>query len=99
MAKRRSRAERAAREAAKKNPKAFFTVVVIVLVLAIVAAACWYFLVYRKQDHTAPGGDGTQVVGGEVTEISSADLSIHFWNWGLQTRGTVRSSKWETPKC
>lgn len=78
MAKRRSRAERAAREAAKKNPKAFFTVVVIVLVLAIVAAACWYFLVYRKQDHTAPGGDGTQVVGGEVTEISSADLSIHF---------------------
>lgn len=87
MAKRRLRAERAAREAAKKNPKAFFTVVVIVLVLAIVAAACWYFLVYRKQDHTAPGGDGTQVVGGEVTEISSADLSIHFLELGVANAG------------
>ena len=84
MAKRRSSAERAAREAAKRNPKAFFTAVIVILVIALIAAACWYFLVYKNRDEQSPGGDdsqnggGTTVGDGNQTEIVSADLSIHF---------------------
>ncbi len=84
MAKRRSSAERAAREAAKRNPKAFFTAVIVILVIALIAAACWYFLVYKNRDEQSPGGDGSQNGGGTTvgdgnqTEIVLADLSIHF---------------------
>ncbi len=72
---RRSRAQRAAEKAARKNPKVFFTIVIIVLILAIVAGACYYFLIYKKQEHNKPG---SEVGEGNLTEITSADLSIHF---------------------
>ncbi len=84
MAKNSKRAARAAEKAAKKHPK-LFAVLVVILVIALVAAGCWYFLVYRKDHPNTPGGHdptgqggGTQVLTGDLAEISSADLSIHF---------------------
>ena len=79
MAKRSGkRAARAAEKAAKKHPK-LFAAVVVLLVIVLVAAACYYFFVYRPNHPDAPGdGDGVTVVGGDVAEITSADLSIHF---------------------
>ena len=75
MAKRSSKkAARAAERAAKKYPK-LFAAVAVVLVLAIIAGVCYYFFVY-KSSHPAGGSPG--IVGGNVTEISSAVLSIHF---------------------
>ncbi len=68
------RAARAAEEAAKKNPKVFIAVVAIVLVLVIVALLLWYFLVYKKKKDVP----ATPIGEGSLTEISSADLSVHF---------------------
>lgn len=84
MAKRRKttakKAARAAEKAAKKNPKAFYTAVAVLLVLAIVAGVCWYFFVYKKQDRTPVGV-------GNLAEISSADLSVHFLELGVHNAG------------
>ena len=84
MAKRRNttakKAARAAEKAAKKNPKAFYTAVAVLLVLAIVAGVCWYFFVYKKQDRTPVGV-------GNLAEISSADLSVHFLELGVHNAG------------
>lgn len=77
MAKRNSKkAARAAEKVAKKHPK-LFTFLLVILVIALSAAACYYFFVYRKQ-HQGGSGGSPEVVGGNVTEIASADLSIHF---------------------
>ncbi len=77
MAKRNSKkAARAAEKVAKKHPK-LFTFLLVILVIALIAAACYYFFVYRKQ-HQGGSGGSPEVVGGNVTEIASADLSIHF---------------------
>ena len=77
MAKKNSKkAARAAEKVAKKHPK-LFTFLLVILVIALIAAACYYFFVYRKQ-HQGGSGGSPEVVGGNVTEIASADLSIHF---------------------
>lgn len=77
MAKKNSKkAARAAEKVAKKHPK-LFTFLLVILVIALIAAACYYFFVYRKQ-HEGGSGGSPEVVGGNVTEIASADLSIHF---------------------
>lgn len=88
MAKRSGkRAARAAEKAAKKHPK-LFAAVVVLLVIVLVAAACYYFFVYRPKHPDAPGdGDGVTVVGGDVAEITSADLSIHFLELGVHNAG------------
>lgn len=65
-------AKREVKKAAKKHPKAFIAVVCVLLVIAIVAAVIWYFFVYKKQ------GDRPSAGIGNVAEIDSADLSIHF---------------------
>ena len=71
---RRSGVKRAAREAAKKHPKVFMAFIVIILVLAVIVGAYWYFFIYEKKERP----DGTQVGSGQLSEISSAELSIHF---------------------
>lgn len=83
MARRRSRTERAARAAVKKHPKAFLTAVVILAVLVAVCA-CLYFFVFKDEVDNflaglkKPGGTGTEIADGDLAEISSAGLSIHF---------------------
>ena len=102
MAKRRSGAERAARETAKKHPKAFLTILIL-LVIVIAVCACLYFFVFRdevdqflaslqdpassSEDDSHSHGGGTQVADGDVTEISSAGLSIHFLELGVANAG------------
>ncbi len=74
-------AAKEAAEAAKKHPHAFITVVAVILIIAIIAGVCWYFLIYKKKGGagTTGGTGGTPQAGvGRVTEITSADLSIHF---------------------
>ena len=87
MAKRRSRTERAAREAAKKHPKVFLTILIL-LVIVIAVCACLYFFVFKEEvDNFLHGlkdptdsahSGGADLVDGDLKEISSADLSIHF---------------------
>ncbi len=86
MAKKRKttakRAARAAEKAAKKNPKAFLIAVAVILILAIVAGTAYYVFVYKKQDKpNKPLG------AGNLTEISSADLSVHFLELGVHNAG------------
>lgn len=76
-------AARAAEKAAKKNPKAFLAVVAILLVLVIAAAACWYFLIYKNRQPSGP----VDIGAGNVSEISNADLSIHFLELGVKNVG------------
>ena len=83
MAKNGKRARRAAKAAAKKHPKLFLAIVLL-LVIVLAAGACYYFFVY-KPNHLPPAGEGggdgggdVTVVGGNIAEIASADLSIHF---------------------
>ena len=79
------KAARAAGEAAKKYPKVFAAVAVI-LVIALIAGLCWYFFVYKKQQQP-PAGNGTDIAGGNLAEIASADLSIHFLELGVHNAG------------
>lgn len=74
-------AKREVKKAAKKHPKAFIAVVCVLLVIAIVAAVIWYFFVYKKQ------GDRPSAGIGNVAEIDSADLSIHFLELGIENVG------------
>ncbi|MDE6412218.1 MAG: MBL fold metallo-hydrolase [Clostridia bacterium] len=77
------KAVKAAEEAAKKNPKVFIAIVVVLLIIIIVAGLLWYFLVYKKKKDvpTTPLGVGN------LAEISSADLSIHFLELGVHNAG------------
>ena len=92
MPKRNSKtAARAAEKVAKKHPK-LFTFLLVILVIALIAAACYYFFVYRKQ-HQGGSGGSPEVVGGNVTEIASADLSIHFIAPAVKASGDSALSK------
>ena len=95
MARRRSRTERAARAAAKKHPKAFLTAAVLLAVFVAVCA-CLYFFVFKDEvDNFLAGlkkpgetdGTGTEIADGDLAEISSADLSIHFLELGVVNTG------------
>lgn len=96
MAKRRSRTERAAREAAKKHPKVFLTILIL-LVIVIAVCACLYFFVFKEEvDNFLHGlkdpsdsahSGGADLVDGDLKEISSADLSIHFLELGNKYTG------------
>ena len=98
MAKNTKKAARAAEKVAKKYPK-LFTALVIILVIVLIAAACWYFLDYKKAHPNGPndlggtnggnGGNGgeTTVLTGDLAEIASADLSVHFLELGNKYTG------------
>ena len=96
MAKRRSRTERAAREAAKKHPKVFLTILIL-LVIVIAVCACLYFFVFKeevdnfllglKDPSDSAHSGGADLVDGDLKEISSADLSIHFLELGNKYTG------------
>ena len=86
MARNARRAARAAERAAKKHPKLVLGVILF-LVIVIAVCACLYFFVFREEvdDFLAglkkPSGTddtGTEIAAGDLAEISSADLSIHF---------------------
>lgn len=96
MAKRRSRTERATREAAKRHPKVFLTILIL-LVIVIAVCACLYFFVFKEEvDNFLHGlkdpsdsvhSGGADLVDGDLKEISSADLSIHFLELGNKYTG------------
>ena len=96
MAKRRSRTERAAREAAKKHPKVFLTILIL-LVIVIAVCVCLYFFVFKeevdnfllglKDPSDSAHSGGADLVDGDLKEISSADLSIHFLELGNKYTG------------
>lgn len=65
----------------KKAKKLSLGFIALILVVAIAALAFYYFFVYKKQQDVPAGdtGDKTQTPeAGDIKEISSADLSIHF---------------------
>lgn len=72
--KNNDRTAKKAIETAKKYPKAVMMTIAFLLVVAIIAGLLWYFLVYKKKQD-APN---TPLGVGNLTDISSADLSIHF---------------------
>jgi len=64
--------------------------IALILVVAIAALAFYYFFVYKKQQDVPAGdtGDKTQTPeAGDIKEISSADLSIHFLELGVHNAG------------
>lgn len=86
MARNARRAARAAERAAKKHPKLVLGVIIF-LVIVIAVCACLYFFVFKEEvDNFLAGlkkpsdtdGTGTEIAAGDLAEISSADLSIHF---------------------
>lgn len=74
--------------AKKKAKKISAGLIAFILIAAIIAAVCYYFFVYKKQkDVPADGGSPQGTVTGDVSEISSADLSIHFLELGVHNAG------------
>lgn len=85
----------------RKAKKLSLGLIALILVVAIVVLVCYYFFVYKKQ-HDLPAGDtgthtpdepnkpsnpGGDAAAGDMTEISSADLSIHFLELGVHNAG------------
>ena len=81
--KNNDRTAKKAIETAKKYPKAVMMTIAFLLVVAIIAGLLWYFLVYKKKQD-APN---TPLGVGNLTDISSADLSIHFLELGVHNAG------------
>lgn len=95
MARNARRAARAAERAAKKHPKLVLGVIIF-LVIVIAVCACLYFFVFKEEvDNFLAGlkkpsgtdGTGTEIAAGDLAEISSADLSIHFLELGNKYTG------------
>lgn len=84
-------AKREAVKAAKKHPKAAAALIIAFIVLLVAAIIVVYVLkpdFFKNLFNGGKGGTtGQEVVAGEVTEISSADLSIHFLELGVANVG------------
>lgn len=80
--KQRKSAQKAARKAAKKHP-VIITVVAVILIIAAVAVALAYYFKWGpfKQKNTP------EISSGNVAEITSADLSVHFPELGNANAG------------
>ncbi len=74
---------RRAVQTAKKHPKAVMVTIAFLLIVAIIAGLLWYFLVYKKKQNTP----NTPLGVGNLAEISSADLSVHFLELGVHNAG------------
>ena len=90
------KAYRTAEKAARKNPKAFWATVAILLVLVLILGAIGYWLYATgrldrwldpsgNQDNN--GGVAGDIPAGDLADISSADLSIHFLELGVANVG------------
>lgn len=87
MANKRKRYSQA-KKAAKKYP-VLVAIIVAILVIAIIIFAVFYVKKigpFRPEEVNSDGG-GSQVASGELAEISSAELSVHFLELGNKYTG------------
>ncbi len=68
------KAGRAAKEAARKNPKGFLIAVAVLLAIALLAGACYYLFVVKKW-------------GKEGEPLKTGELSVHFLELGNKYAG------------
>lgn len=85
-----------------KKTKIWVVILAFVLIAAILAGLCWYFFIYkgmkfddllrslgigREEQTETPADGGTEVLSGDVKEIATAELSIHFLELGVSNAG------------